>query len=458
MTQNRLIEYLKTVILVVLFLTTILLLYLLWGQSLAPGIVGIFEPGASAQSISAKDYIEPLYVAYGNGDGSFVLAENTESDFQSSIAGFAAYNSGEAMLTEISKDTFDEVVEKYKSRMVSFGYNLPFEEFCELFGIGRVLGAESVAYLESFAFSEASKESVFVKDEYNEKYYRLLFAEGHDIPNIPQTGPESLCYGAGDILGGSSHALISLAPTGNLAELSCSFDAEGSASRRDLAEDIFGDTLDFVRRITDSFGNITYMYGYGQESLTANVDGSYEYKTEGSNLESLGFFKELDSALSFAAVFGGLEDEFVLNNVIRTGSAKSASYTFEFVQKVCGVRVFSDHGPALSIETKGGQVLNASRRIISAQSASGETVAAAEPANVLANNCNHIYNISTNSMLAVDSAQAYSYVADNVRFVQKAYFTLEQGDLLMPCWLVGTDTALFFFDLYDASPLGFNRL
>ena len=456
MTRSRLIENLNTVILVVLFLTTILLLYLLWGRSFTPSIAQIFEPEGNSAPVNAADYIEPLYVACCDGNDSYSFAVDPGYEFIRSITNFASYNSSEALLTEISEATYREAMGTFRSEQICLGYNVPFTEFCEYFKIGRVMGADSLEYMESFAFSEASKESVFVKDGKNNKYYRLLFAEGHEVPAAYKNDSFGIRYYAGDILGGSSSALIPLAAESSLESLG--FEADGQ-DRREMAEAIFGDTFDFVRRITDSFGNITYMYGYGQKTLTSSVSGRFEYQAEVGAVEPLGFFKEMEAALDFAESFGGLNVPLVLSNAERIGG-RSQSYVFEFSQKINGVRVCSENGPALTVEICGGQVTKANRFSADVQPASSgaEPSAAAEPANVLANNCNHIYNISTNSMLAVDQAQAYSYVADSIKYLSLGYFESEASGMLVPCWVAATDTAQFYFDLYTAAPLGFERL
>ena len=456
MTRNRFIENLKTVILVVLFLTTILLLYLLWGPSFSPNIAQIFEPESNYMPVNAADYIEPLYVAYCRGGEAFSFAADPKHEFAEGVNTFAAYNSAEALLAEISESTYKEAMGTFKSAQICLGYNVPFLEFCEYFGIGRVMGADSIEYMESFAFSEASSESVFIKDGTNHKFYRLLFAESHAVPENDKSDGFGLRYYAGDILGGGSNALISLSGESHLESLI--FNAESDdQSRREMAEAVFGDTFDFVRRITDSFGNNTYMYGYGQKTLSSNVSGRFEYQSEQGSAENAGFFKELESALEFAKGFGGLEDDLVLCNVSRS-RGKTQGYVFEFCQKLGGVRLYSEDGPALMVEICGSQVIRAERFSVDAQWTSAEdALPAAEPANVLANNCNHIYNISTNSMLAVDQAQAYSYVADNVRYLTLGYFESEASGTLIPCWVAATDTAQFYFDLYTAAPLGFER-
>ena len=73
--RSRLIEHAKSVILVVLFIATILLLYLLWGKDyLRPAAVTVLR--GQAAEVNESLLVVPDYVAYGSGDGSFSLADD----------------------------------------------------------------------------------------------------------------------------------------------------------------------------------------------------------------------------------------------------------------------------------------------------------------------------------------------------------------------------------------------
>ena len=74
MNTKRLWENIKNVILVVLFITTTLLLYLLWGgKSSAKLDLGelLSFVGSRGNSVSIEDVLKPSAIAWGEGDGSF---------------------------------------------------------------------------------------------------------------------------------------------------------------------------------------------------------------------------------------------------------------------------------------------------------------------------------------------------------------------------------------------------
>ena len=157
----------------------------------------------------------------------------------------------------------------------------------------------------------------------------------------------------------------------------------------DAARAVFGDTFSFVRRITDSFGNVTYMYGYGEKNLYLYAEGAIEYRT---------------------TVSGG-----VVTGLRREG-IDPGTYT------------------------------------------PGENRAAASPANVIANNSNHIYNILKGSVLAPASDEAFDFAAKAVRSLAPGYYADPSRKLLVPAWVLkASGGEMFYFDLYEGTPLGYTR-
>ncbi len=459
--RKRLIERIKSVVLVVLFFTTILLLYLLWGAPKPSLQIQNLLFGSGEESAPrAQDLLVPLYAAFGNADGSFRLAQNTEEIYRAAAQRFSDFSAEGGVVTEeIDEEQYREALTAYESLSLYFGFDVDFSDFCAQLGIGEFSGAEQIGTFQAFSFSDAARESLLLRDSGTRRCYRIVFGVEQNVVAelraLAEESEESL-YPAGDILGGDSTALLPLSATSRLR--AGSFTAEPDEDRQiEMAEAVFGDTFDFVRRIEDSFGNVTYMYGYGQKTFSAYVDGTYEYKSEVGQGESLGYFGDLQTGVNFAAACGGWEDSLRLSAVRRLEGGRTGGYEYFFVQSADGVPVYTEHHYAAEISVVDGQViryLSATADLKPADEGSSRDLI--DPANVLANNCNHIYNISSGSMMSIDSEEALGYVADRVSAVRQGYFRSEAEGLLLPCWVVSTDTgACFFFDLYDASPLGF---
>jgi len=465
--RSRLIEHAKSVILVVLFIATILLLYLLWGKDyLRPAAVTVLR--GQAAEVNESLLVVPDYVAYGSGDGSFSLADDPAEAFAKAVAqaaGFAKLSS--PTLSQITREQYRAAMTGFESVQLSFRYALPTAQFCEYYGLGKFTSSDSSESFTCFGFSEASPESIFFKDESSGSCYRLLFGEAPASLSYRFTDAGSAqYYYCGDILGGKADAMIALEGESTLqaGRMLTELEADPMLST-EIARAAYGDTFDFVRRLRDGFGTLTYMYGYGAKVLTCYTDGSFDYYDESTGRgESRGFFGDLKTAADFVEKCGGIpKDEngglaMQLFGAIRLDQGRSSGYVFGFVQTEDGVPVLSDRGCSVEVEVSGGQVTRMKRAVIKASDISGDSREVMQPANVLAGNCNHIYNISTNSMLSVEPAEAYAYVADNVRSMRMGLYEQEDLGTLTPCWIVLSPAARFFFDLYDGTPLGFDLI
>jgi hypothetical protein len=146
----------------------------------------------------------------------------------------------------------------------------------------------------------------------------------------------------------------------------------------------------------------------------------------------------------------------VLSGASQTGAGRTKVYSFEFIQLVDGVRVYSEDGGAIQARVQGGEICYYRRSVVSAEAAYQKPAQAAEVANVLAGNCHFIHSVASGNVLAESSDEEFSYVAEHFRRAQTGY--VRGTDTLQPAWIITMDSGLrFFFDLYDASPLGFTR-
>lgn len=466
-TRGRRIETVKSVIMVVLFVTTILLLYLIWSGGRPGRVIPAILRGGGSSSASASWFIVPDYVAYGKGDGSFTLADDPSAALTAAAAQCARFSSlSSPMLSPITEEQYRTAMTGYESAQLFFRYSMPAVEFLEYYGAGRVSSADGIGDFTCLAFSEASPESIFFSNDTEGRYYRLLFGSAPEELSYKFTpSSEAAYYYTGDVLGGGATAMIALGGESDLAMSSYVAEPEADPMlSTEIARAAFGDTFDFVRRIRDSFGNLTYMYGYGTKVLNCLEDGSYEYYGEAGSQESLGFFYDLTTAVQFIESCGGIPADsgrpigLQLFGAIKLAQSRNPGYVFGFVQTIDGVPVLSDSGCSIEIEVSGGQVTRMRRAVAVSDPAKSALRPVLEPANVLASNCNHIYNISTNSMLSVEPSEAFNYVANEVRSVRAGYYAQTGIRRLTPCWTVLTPSARFFFDMYDGTPLGFDLI
>ncbi len=469
MSENkRRFERIKDAVIVVLFIMTILLLYLVWrGYPQKINLSEIFElisPGTVLPR--AEEFIKPDFVVYGYGDAAFSAEIQDASPIYDSLLKMVQENSGKYAVgvTEISAEQKAQMMREYKSLRLVFPGDIPFAEFCERSGIERQSGYESVQFLNEIIISEAAPESIFVVS--GDSCYRFWPDGAEEFIGSYLDGiksQEPIFYAAGDILGGENSTLLPLHFSSSLVRSVWKSEAQEDPVRtnKEMAVSIFGENFDFVRRITDNFGNLTYMYGYGQKTLSCSAEGSYEYRMMPSAGADPGFYGSLESAISFVAGHGGWGDErkasgYILTHASVEGSGRDKIYNFEFSQVAGGVRIYSEKGPAIRLRLSAGEVFYYSRRAGLANATMAEEKEAVDAANVLAGNCNLMYNILTGDLLVPSSDKAFSYVVEKLERVSSGY-VLNRG-MLEPAWIIGLEGGNnFFFGLYDAEPLGFTR-
>lgn len=444
--SKRAIENIKSVILVVLFLITILLLYLIWGDTqtgrvqmsdLIPGF------GPESEETDPKDLICPNYIYYTAGDGAFRPLAFRKQVFDSCNELLKELCiSEEVMATEITGAQYSEAVQAYESLEMDFSYSIPFAEYCRMYEINRSSAFANIAGVSRIAFSAAAKDSALIADEENRKYYRILSGKELSRESLNEDLFWRISYyDAKSILGLGEGKLFPLSGESRLTEAAFVCDYDGSEEKRqETAKEIFGENFSFVRQIADSFENYTFMYGYGQKSLSLNADGSIEYKAEAQDGESQGFFGDLKIAAEFAKKVGGLGNQnggFVLKAVKTAGSGKSAVHTFFFDQQnELGFDICKDSGYAMTISVEKGSVCMFSRNTLTMQSLSlGNTfMPVSEPANALA--------------AAAGSSENLETLAESYETLQPALYA--KDGMLIPVWsLKLNDNSNLCFDLYS---------
>lgn len=471
------IEKAKTILLVVLFFMTILLLYLLWSPENQSrfSLPGILSQREQVETPEAESVLLPDKVAYSYGDGSFILLEkNPQAAFTFAITQLKKLNeSSSKLVSEITAEQFKEGIDQYKSTFLSFDYGIPFSDLCKRYDILSTAEFDSIGDVYLIAFSEADKKSIFIYDKSTQKYFRIVLDSENsavdDLFTIITQEKTTPYYRVGTIFGGGNDTLIPLVFPSRLSKIYYKEESEEASEsvKKALAESLFGENFDFVRRITDNFGNITYMYGYGQKTFTSYVDGVLEYKNEVLPGSSNGFFGDLEVSLSFVATHGtwdsldGQKLEFYLADARKITEEKKTGYQFSFGAFIMGEKVFYEDGFPIEVKILDGQVSYYKRNVISvypSQNFNETPVMAQDPANVVAQNYNHIYNVMTNNTIAANEETAFEYVANSISSVEAGLARIENESSLQPAWIIRmANGSSFYFSLYEARPIGLRK-
>ncbi len=393
--MNSRVEKIKTVILVVLVVSTILLLYFFWtDQSLTDvspkdlsigSILGPDDAGEVFDPLTPGDVLVPGTIVISSADGAAALAESgRRGDWERILGCFSSFCAdGGILVEEITADQYDEIM-TWRSVSAGFDYYLPFGDWCAEAGIQKSSGFENIEALSELSFSEGSPESVFISDNASGKFYRLVGAAPREdfveLLDRMESREQFMYYPAGQIFGeeADNDALIPLSADVQLAGFAYypEFTAGDTARIVAMARNFFGNSFDFVRKIEDESGALTYMYGYGKRVLIVSPDGTYEYKQDAESARrGTTYFDALKTALGYISRHGGFvtQNGQILKPYLADAGIKSDAGEYEFVFgfEANGMPVVYGKGNPLIVDVAGGSVTYFRRDFITFDESAG---------------------------------------------------------------------------------------
>jgi hypothetical protein len=494
MFKPNVIEKAKNFSLVVLFLSTMLLLYFFWGNiSLDNFTIKTLSDQPAEDVPAAVSLIQPAQIVASFGSENYTVIPPdklwySDSGNDSFVKELRKFGPAENVsVNEIKYDQYQQV-RKIRSIWAEFNYNVPFSDFCSIFGIDKPQNYDAIETVTAIGYSTAEKgNSLFVYDGKNEKYYWLASANSDEsgtayggtefpgfIDSIEEKGYNSY-YRVSSVVGVANDTLIPLSVETNLR--SFSFNQELYPNQSDkinmLAEQFFGRNFDFVRKITEESGTIIYMYGYGQNVLIVNTDGSIEYKADQTGETAAEDFSgALETATAFVASHGSWESlngtkmTPYLKSVI-TDPDKEKGYRFIFGMKINGSQLFYEAGAPITVDVITGQVTYYKRHLIDFDQKDLDTIEASSsepafsPGNLLAQNFNYIYAVLLRSgevKATPNQTPTFEDIASRVNHMQVGFVKQKNKETteIKPAWVISVNDTDFYFDLYNAEPIGYS--
>lgn len=458
-------EKMKTYLLVVLFLMTILLLYFLWYGKPS----NKFEFTKSTELLGAVDIssvIVPQEVLISKGGNDFVQSPQNRSILWNDYILTEikkACMAGSMVTEEITKEQYEKVTAD-NSVIARFSYTMPFEGFCKMFEIKEFQGVDKIEPFSEIGFSMSSPESLFVSDALKDKYYRLIGNFKTDVPqrlkNIANEEEYPTYYKLSTLTGTESKydVFVPIDAPKALPELSLSRGLSEITEREHdkIAERYFGNSFDFVRKVKENDGTLVYMYGYGKITLT--IDPALdilEYKSDSSQTVSQTEFQALSTALLFAGqkqcfqTASGERIPTVLKSITPINETtpsenKKMGYRFEFTMLANGHEIFSYKQPEIVIEVTNGGVTYFSKTLSSkfTQSSSKfkETI---QPIDIIVEN--HELLAIALAEKGKESKNSFDDVTHEIKSMQYGY--LRHENILLPVWEIGLSTnVVLYFD------------
>ena len=484
------IEQLKNIAIVVLFLSTILLLSFFWGD-ISFDRDKMLPSTPEAEVPLVQEVLQPYRIILNFGvENSTIIPSDTgeiwyNKDFEKSSIVREIHNFGQAenlLLREITGEQYKEAM-SYRSIRAEFNYYITFSEFCRKYEINTPQSYNGIETISEIGYSEQSADSLLLYDGKNNKYYILIADADYTqfkalIKSIEDKGYENY-YSLNTLLGVGGEDLIPLNPSTKIKTFSYQQEAYVHQTDKinEIAQSFFGDSFDFVRKITEESGTIIYMYGYGQKVVIANPDGSFEYREEqlSHNNAQQSFFASLDTALAFVASHGSWESfdgskMVPCLKMVMVDPDKKKGFRFIFGMEVAGSRLYYETGDAIVVDVTWGQVTYYKRNMISydenelAMIENSAEEPAFSPINLIAQNYEYIYSllpekeIKDSDVGKKENSLAFEMVAKSIKDMEMGYLrrgaTQEEGYEILPVWIVSLDGIKLYFDLFTAEPLG----
>jgi len=448
-------ETIKTLILLILFLTTILFLYLLWPEgsnSFSLFNSSSIDDETESQAYELYDLICPEEILLKDNDGKISYIVSKQLVFERAIEQIKTMCAeNESVIVTISPEVYEEARDNFQSLSMKFSYDLNFLELANYAGFKIGSNFDLVQSFDTITYSSAYKSSVFLYSSKSGACFRFAgrnfyFSMDDLLADVETDGYE---YIQAKKIMGLGENYIPYAVDKKIKTASVTSKVLSDAESESLARILLGKTFDFARKVVDTVGNTTYMYGYGQKVLKIYKTGELEYKEELSQnkthtvIEDIAVAKELVDALSLENINGlqfGLSK--ITDEKDTTGIRR-----FEYAQYKNGLKVENlSENAAIVIEIENGQIVNFDQNALTVVNEyDNQSSSIYEPARMLAENCQNIYQtVFGNTAKKLDDA--YTYVCENVESVELK-LVLENSRITAK-WLVKIGDKNIYYNYY----------
>jgi len=487
MTSSK--ERIKSFLLVALVLSSVVLtqINLFDGLNISEGI----SEAREFQSTKLSAYINPqsYFVSFGGLSYTKVYDDRMQDQLWTEIRPFILssllnYES----IDEITKADFVKAFAD-RSLMVRMPLDLTASRFYSVFSDEGL--SDDVAEIEPYEYllREGSVRSLYVFDKNHDKYYLLRHKSAiHDIKalidavkseapieyrkisdrfsldstvgeNFNKLNYELIPYEYDFIIGS-----LNVENEVRLDEINFSSDISSISSA------VFGESMDFVKRLKDVNDSIILMYGYGEKSLTVSHDGLISYRKKfDPNLANTANFKEAFSLSSgFIENFGIIPDGLFLAyyEEIKSENTFIFYYSYKLNSYVVG-EVASRQYP-IKVVVKENQVVSVDKNVklftgeMSMNRFSNVDRLMTVDQCIVINDVEvSVYYLQDNNRLEAqpDKNAYYFEIRSDITSLELRYLeTLDDNvRYMVPMWQVIISGRTYLFNAYDGKLLGTYR-
>lgn len=473
-------ERLKSILLVALVISSLALtqINLFDGLILSEGMTEAVD--VSSTKLSA--YINPqsYFVSFGGLSYTrvydFKMQDNIWGEIRPFILScFLNYES----VTEIGREEYVEAFSD-RSLLVRMPLDLTISQYFSIFSDETIKQEIESIYPREYLLREGNVRSLYVFDQVNGKYYLLKHKTVlHDIASLIDIVKSeewidyrkisvrfSLESTVDEIYNRLNYELIPYAYDAIVASIKyeneVSLDPERfSEEILNISSAVFGNRMDFVKKLKDVNDSTILMYGYGDKSLTVTHEGNIAYrkKFDQANSEIVDFKGALALATGKLEQFGLMPEGIYLANY--TFNASTNSYMFYFNYKLNSYAMaetaVGDH--PIIVEVKENQVVSIDKDV---KVFAGEIIPPAYQdverlltgEDCIAKNDIEIsiYYLQDNNILdkTMDTIEYYYPIRSAIASIDLRYI-VEADQYMVPVWQIVISGRTYLFNAYSGS-------
>lgn len=474
-------ERMKTVLLITLVLSSLFLtqVNLFDGLLISEGVTEEIEVHSTKLSM----YINPqsYFVSFGGLSYTKVydlkMQDNLWSEIRPFIlSSFLNYES----IEEIDREDYIKAFSD-RSLLVRMPVDLSVSQFYSIFS-DKVL-SDGVADItpREFLLREGNVRSLYVFDALSSKYYLMKHKTmQHDVGalidavrNIEIVDYRKLSdrFSLSSTLEGEDDKL-----NYELIPYQYDFIVSGIKVQNEVRMDdtyfnqdvssisgaVFGNRLDFVKKLKDVNDSIVLMYGYGDKSLTVSRTGNiaYRQKFNPQNSKSLTFKEAFSIAAGKLENFGLMPEGIYLSNYEYDQSSKTYTFNFNYKLNSLSIAELDQSLDPIKIKVKENQVIAVDKNI---KSFAGEYT----PEKFM--NSGRMFTIDeciTNNIVEINvyylqdsgiqdsTLEKYKYyykIVSEIKSIDLKYFEESDGNdsYMIPVWEVKISNRVYLFNAYD---------
>lgn len=469
-------EKIKSMVIIGLFFITLILTQWVMYDGLFAGNIDTSD--VEVKSTQLSKYINPqsYQISFGGLSYTRVYDTRVQNEIWQSVHPilrdvFMNYKTLEAV------ESF-EYIQYFKDQsiLLEMPIDLTIQQFCEVYGLEVPPLDVSDIYLSEFILNNRNRQLVLVYDGVTETYYKLDYGTiAFDLSEIIEKVEQSdfieyrkisdrysLSSTVDENYNQDNYQLIpfqygKVVPMIRIQNEIVFVDQEPATGFGDISRTVFGNRMDFVKKLKDVSGSTIYMYGYGEKILTLSPSGPIVFQKEVENASEiqLTFIEAFHIAAGKLERFGYSPEHIFLTDYQLTDGV----HTFAFNYKIgdYAVAIENSGGNPIQITVSGDQVTRVykdlKKFVVQLGNTGVDRLYAIDEC--IENNYLEVslYYLQDNNIYdsALENMAYYFPIRSAIEHVELVYTKVNVMDVMTPAWHVEISGRVYVFNAYTGT-------